>query len=153
MIRFLTVIFLTFMITSCGSILPTGTPTPTCQIVPMPTGEGVWQMEVREAPPTQVLPGEDLRIRISGGVVVGAQEIRCGEQTELLQPNLNTAQATRRDVRVLFNEDEIASVQCGFECEILFTIPADATRGRHTLTVVATYGFSTEFSLEVLPGD
>ena len=110
----------------------------------------MWRMEVREAPPTQVQPGEDVRIRISGGVVVGAQELRCGEQTELLQPNLNTAQATNRDVRVLLNEAEIASTQCGFECEIRFTIPSDATQGRHTLTVEAAYGFSSEFSLEVV---
>jgi len=116
----------------------------------MPTGEGVWQMEVREAPPAQVQPGEEVRIRISGGVVVGAQERRCGEQAELLQPNLNTAQAVRREVRVLLDEEEIVNTQCGFECEIVLTIPSDTRRGRHTLMVVS-YGFSSEFPLEVLP--
>lgn len=110
-------------------------------------------MEVREAPPSQVQPGEEVRIRISGGVVVGAQEIQCGEQAELLQPNLNTAQATRRDVWVLLDGSELFRTQCGFECEIRFTVPAEITGRRHTLTVEATYGFSTEFSLEVLPRD
>jgi hypothetical protein len=152
MIRFLTLIFLTLLITACG-LLPAPTATPTCQIVPMPTGEGVWQLDVREAPPAQVLPGEDIRIRIYGGVVVGAQERRCGEQAELLQPNLNTAQATRREVWVLLDQAEIARTECGFECEVLFTIPSDTVRGRHTLAVAATYGFISEFSLEVLPGD
>lgn len=150
MIRFLTVICLTLLVTACG-LLPGQTPTPTCQIVPMPTGEGVWQMEVREAPPAQVQPDEEVCIRVSGGVVVGAQERRCGEQAELLQPNLNTAQAVRHEVRVLLDEEEIVNTQCGFECEIVLTIPSDTTRGRHTLTVVASYGFSSEFPLEVLP--
>jgi hypothetical protein len=121
--------------------------------MPMPTGEGVWQMEIIEAPPTQMQPGDDVRIRISGGVVVGAREIRCGDQAELLQPNLNTAQATRREVRVLLDEVEIVNTQCGFECEVRFTVPSDTVRGRHTLKVEALYGFSTEFSLEVLPGE
>jgi hypothetical protein len=96
-------------------------------------------------------PGEETRIRISGGVVVGAQERRCGDSTELLIPSLSTAQSMQREVQVLLDEQEIDSVQCGFECEMLITIPADTTQGRHTLTVVATYGFSMEFPVEVLP--
>lgn len=52
MIRLLTAISLTFGIAACDSpSLPLVTPTPTCQIIPMPTGEHYFPAEFTVEPP------------------------------------------------------------------------------------------------------
>lgn len=152
MIRFLTIVFLILVITACGSLLPAETPTPTCQIVPMPTGERVWQMQVINAPPSTIWQGRIVQIMINGGMVVAAQEVNCGGQIELLEPNLSTAMVTQRVVRVLLDREEIQSVQCGIECEFILTLPPDVQVGAHTLTLIA--GFDTmDFPIEVVPDE
>lgn len=127
------------------------TPTPNCSFSPIPTGELVVAMDVTTEPPAQARAGEVINVAFSGGMLVAAQEMRCEGETEseILTPNVATAEAMTRFVRISLNNIALPGVRCGYSCDLEITIPADTPPGNYRLQISAWE--AVFFNLDVLP--
>jgi hypothetical protein len=137
-------------LTACSPFV--GEPTPTCQIVPMPTGEHSFPAEFTVEPPARVTAGEEVGVAFSGGYILVPTGYQCGETFILATPNLATAQVTQRRVQVFLDDQQIHEADCPYDCELTFTIPADTAPAAYTLdirSVLTTH----EFPIDVIQAE
>jgi hypothetical protein len=127
------------------------TSTPACTVMPLPTGEGFYEHVFRVLPPRRVRAGETFSVRFEAGMVVGASEQICGEETQVLQPSIVTAQAMTRQVIVRLDYTELLNITCGFECTLNITIPSSTPPGEYMLTFVTSIITPARFPIRVEP--
>jgi hypothetical protein len=107
--------------------------------------------EVTTPPPAQARAGEVINVAFNGGMMINAQERRCAGESEsiILTPNIATAEAMTRFVRISLNNTALPGVRCGYTCDLQITIPADTAPGTYRLQISAWD--AVFFDLEVLP--
>lgn len=143
-----------YLVSACNQIyLPRPAATPTCIIRPLPTGERLFEAQDLVPPPTQMHAGESAEIRFSGGLLIAATSIQCGDDFSILRGNLETAEASTRMVTLYWDEGFLARTTCGYDCTVTFTIPAETAPGTYSLRVGSIFISNNEadFPIEILP--
>ena len=110
-------------------------PTPTCYLVPQPTGEKYSPATMEISPPAQASPGQSVTVRFSGGYGIISNNARiCGEKiVGYVYRDELPSFSPQRTVQILFDERRLTMAECDHECEITFVVPTDASPGLHRL--------------------
>jgi hypothetical protein len=70
-----------------------------------------------------VYVGQWVRIEFSGGMLIAPTGQQCGDDFTILFPNMETAEATTREVQLKLNDQVIFTQRCGYTCVLEFIVP------------------------------
>lgn len=118
------------------------------------TGERDYRIEVVTSPPDTAQPGDKLRIAFTGGYydILPACELR-GGQYYYNYPTVTELSDQSRTVVVYLDDQEVAAVECRYECSVEFSLPTDVDAGMHKIVVRPSSWLYTpreaEFEIEV----
>lgn len=111
-------------------------PTPTCRLLPQPTGEKIIRPTIEVPPAAQIVAGQPISLTLSGGYVILNNAVMCGDKLlnyvhgdEL--PDFNW----ERTVEIRLDDRTLTIVKCGYRCQIKVNTPAGITPGAHKLAL------------------
>ena len=110
-------------------------PTPTCYLLPQPTGEKYSPALIKTSPPAQAKSGQAVTVRFLGGYGIISNNARiCGEETMgYIYSDELPSYSTRRTVQLVLGGQQVATVECDRDCEITAIIPPGTLPGSYRL--------------------
>jgi hypothetical protein len=98
------------------------------------TGERDYHAEILLAPDEILQPGQSIKVHFTGGyyMVLPSCKIVDGEAV-YHYPTVKELSNEVRNVDIFLDEIPISSVECGFDCEVSFSLPDTLRTGNHHL--------------------